>query len=157
MKAPSFILSIFAIALPFFLQSQENSASNARTLPEAEILTAQWSEIEHFDYLLERFNAAWEEHEMQSMEDIRTEMLKGMDIELKQFNQRFTAKEKTPARANRGKTMLQQVEMFRQYDFKKLFAESSEQKMKSGYEHLSSLFSQYRQQLVEEYEDLAGK
>lgn len=156
MKAPSFVSFIFAIAFPFLLQAQENNAYSARTLPEADMLSAEWSRIEHFDYLIERFTAAWEEHEMQSLEDIRTEMLKDMEFEVKKVNLHYNGSAKSPARANREKTMRQQVETFREYDFKKLFAESSEQKRKSGYERLSDLFSQYRQQLVEEYEDLAG-
>lgn len=149
MKAPSFALFIFLVFFPPCLQAQQETGSAGRSIPKAEILTARWGAIEHFDYLLERFNAAQLVEELQSMEDIRREILKTMDRELAYFDERFANRKKTKAQANRGKSMRKLTTSFRQLDLKWVLAS------KPGVNQPSTLFSQFRQHVVEELDDLA--
>lgn len=104
MNSPKFVLAIFVLALPFFLTAQQAQRSKA---PE-EILDMHRGELVKFDTYLLRFEAAYEENELQSMEDIRLELLKIMEAEVAQLEQKPVAGKATPNRLDQQKSLLKQ-------------------------------------------------
>lgn len=92
MKLTSIAFLIFCLASPFLSSAQQNSTS--RTPAPEETLDQQRGELSGFNNLLFRYQAASEEGELQSMEDIRQEVLKMMDREIEQHRALAAAKAK---------------------------------------------------------------
>ncbi len=156
MKKANFIFWSIIFLSPFCLLAQESASFPTREISRADMLAIRWGQIERFDYLQQRFEEAWTENDLQSMEDIRMEMLKGMKMEREQFDQRFVQKKKTKAQAKRGGWMERYAEAFQQFDLAELFKKPSCQESKVEYDRLSALLSQYREQIVEEFDEISG-
>lgn len=100
MKKSSILIAVFVLATPFFTLAQQKE----RALAPEEILAIQQGELAEFDNLAYRFEVAYGENELESMEDIRTEMLKIMEKEIAQLEKRY-------AEGKPAKTQLERLEM----------------------------------------------
>ncbi len=85
MKAQSILLAIFVLTTPFMAFTQEKQRE---LMPEQQIDLRRGT-LENFDNYLLRLEAAFQENELQSMEDIRTELVKIMAGEIKSTQKTF--------------------------------------------------------------------
>lgn len=111
MKVSSILIAVIVLAFPFYSSAQQKE----RALTPEEILAVQQGELAEFDNLAYRFEVAFGENELESMEDIRTEMLKMMEKEVAQLEIRYAAAEPVKSRLERLDQQKKHIAFFSNY------------------------------------------
>ena len=79
MKSPSIFLAIFVLLVPFLTFAQQTQ----RTSTPEQVLGLHQGRLTEFENYTHRFEVAYQENDLQSMGDIRVELVKIMVNELK--------------------------------------------------------------------------
>jgi hypothetical protein len=116
MKSPSIFLAFFVLAVPFLAFGQQNQ----RSLTPEQLAAQRHGDLDNFDNYQLRFEAAYEENDLQSMDDIRAELVKIMVREVTVVQKIFLD---DPANEQKHQLFLNQHELFNDFTGQQTFTE----------------------------------
>lgn len=110
MKMLNAICFLFLLAMPILTFAQQTTQPTApqpvRTPSPEELAEMRKAEIANFKNYVFRFETAWAENDLQSMSDIRAELVKLMEKEIKQTEEKALANENLKALVETQKAKL---------------------------------------------------